>query len=280
MSGNIILTENFANLSAFTVSGTANAVSNEAVITPGNAGLNASGIISATPFTGDGYAIFKIGYKPSTLTNCNYWLGLCFQGTMSYSNSVGLYISGNSGETYALDSGANVLDSAYSTIADWQELAIEILGNDYCRIYIDQDLVYTTYNIGSGNNVCGEDVYLACGCDKVNGTSGTLYLRQGSMVDNREMSIEKDQVEEDTVPIGDQAYELIGLSPSTGYDSRVRKAFGDANYGGVEYGPYTDEVTETTDGAGNWPPSSSAKYIWATNYNATSTAKHIWKTNR
>lgn len=268
----ILLQDNFANLSNWTVTGTANAVANEAVITPGNAGLNASGLLLTTPIVPHGYTSFKFEYKPTSLTNCNFVMGVNLSASMSYGSGAVIYVSGNSGETYAADSGGVVvLDGSYTTVADWQELYIEVLGNDYLRFYIEGDLVFTTANIGSGHNVCGEDVYLMFGVDKVNGVSDTLNIRNLDVDTNRNVSVEKDQVEEDVVAIGDEAYSLTGLTASTAYDVRARKVLGDANYQGLEYGPYSNEDTATTDA----PPVSGGTYVTVTP-GTTSTAGYVW----
>ena len=248
MPGTALLTDNFADLTNWTVTGTANAVSNEAVITPGNAGLNASGMILASPIVPNGYTSFKFEYKPTSLTNCNFMMGLITSSSLNYGSGAVIYVSGNSGETYAVDSGGVVvLDGSYTTVADWQELYIEVLGNDYLRFYLEGDLVFTTYNIGSGHNVCGVNQYLMFGVDKVDGVSGTLNIRNFEVYDNRLISIEQDQVEIDTVAMGVEAYSATGLDAGTAYDYRLRHAYGEAGYQGVEYSDYTDEETATTD---------------------------------
>lgn len=86
-------------------------------------------------------------------------------------------------------------------------------------------------------------------------------------------------VEIDTTPdIITDGYDDSGLDPETTYYYRIRAAV--VVNGTTYYSSYSAETSATTDSAGNWPPASSASYVWVTNYFATSSAAYVWKTNR
>ena len=178
--------DDFANLANWNVTQIAGAVvasGNKAVFTPGNAGLDKTGIILASPIVMDiGDQIsWRAELDSSAGTNDVLIGGLGQTSSLNSSNGVDFYVDGGSPTVYAWDHpGTTNIGSV--TIGSGGDILKFVcgtgVGNEFVDMYIGASNVFTSVNFGSGADEVGSPQYFKINVDSINNASGTLYISE------------------------------------------------------------------------------------------------------
>jgi hypothetical protein len=150
---------------------------------PGAGGLDSLGIVSQA-FQWDAGTFCQFEMRPSAASGLNFIVSIATAGhSYGYNGTYGVYPDGGSPNTYAFDQNTSRATGYSVQAATWTTVKFVARGDFLIDLYLDGVRKDTSVNSGTGFETTGATMQLEFHIDQVNGSSGTLDIRN-FVVDN------------------------------------------------------------------------------------------------